>query len=60
MHKQFTAVFRMAHYPCVAVLDTERTKTAEFDQKEFEKRLDKKLRYTTIIRGDGTVIHPGK
>ncbi|WP_295922542.1 hypothetical protein [uncultured Akkermansia sp.] len=45
---------------CIQKIKAKGSKIARGEVEEFEKRLDKKLRYTTIIRGDSTVIHPGK
>lgn len=45
---------------CIQEIKAKGSKVARGEAEELEKRLDKKLRYTTVIRGDGTVIHPGK
>lgn len=45
---------------CIQKIKAKGSKVARGEAEEFERRLDKKLRYTTIIRGDGAVIHPGK
>lgn len=45
---------------CIQEIKVKGSKVARGEAEEPEKRLDKKFCYTTIIRGDSTVIHPGK
>lgn len=45
---------------CVKKIKAKGSKVARAEVEEFETRLDKKLRDTTIIKGDGTVVSPSK
>lgn len=45
---------------CIKKIKAKGSKAARAEIEEFEKHLDKKLRDTTIIKGDGTVTRPGR